>query len=119
MTPPLIPGDDRNVVSIFDYTRDQVESVRRELTAKIDHEARNRKQSAEMVTSTFNALSDKGWVKLTLDSITQDISEMKAQQKVDREESKRAQTRILTVTSGVLISLLTLLLTIIFGILIK
>lgn len=93
-------------MSPFDYAREQTEAVRKDFKEKFDHESRYRKQYGEMAAEAMAALSEKGWVTLTLATMTNDIKDM-----------KRGQNRIFITAFSLLITMLTLLVTIIFGVL--
>lgn len=105
MIPPL-PDDDRNVVSIYDYTRDQIKQLRDEVEADLNHEKRYRQQYGDMAAKAYEALAEKGWVTLTLAAVQKDVADM-----------KKGQNRIFITAFTLLITMLTLLITVIFGVL--
>lgn len=96
----------RQDISPYDYTREQIDALRRDVKDRLDHESGYRKQYGEMVAETYAALAEKGWVTLTL-----------AQMRVEVENMKRGQNRIFVTAFSLLITMLTLLATIIFGVL--
>ena len=105
--PPDYQADDhRNVVSIFDYTREQIQSVRHDFEKRLDHESRYRQQYGQMAADATAALGENGWVKLMMNSMADDIAEL-----------KKGVGRVYLMAFGLLISTLSLLLTVIFGIL--
>lgn len=109
MNPPVRPGmpeDDRNVVSIYDYVRDQMAQHRKEIDADLDHEKRYRQQYGEMASKAYEALAEKGWVTISLHAL-----------EIKMEAMQRGQNRIFITAFSLLITMLTLLLTIIFGVL--
>ncbi len=105
MIPPL-DDQGREILSSFDYTREQVASVREDFEKRFDHEARYRKQYGEMAANAMVALSEKGWVTLSLNALAEDMTSM-----------KKGQNRIFITAFSLLITMLTLLITIIFGVL--
>lgn len=109
--------DGRVNVSPFDYTREQVDQLRRDFKEKFDHEIAYRKQYGEMAAQAMVALSEQGWVSLKLRSLEDDIVDLKDTFKDESAKMKAAQSRIFITAFSVLISVLTLLITVIFGIL--
>lgn len=105
---PIRSNEPRADMSPFDYTREQMDQFRRDVKDRFDHESANRKQYGEMVSDTYTALAEKGWVTLTL-----------SQMRVDLDAMKRGQSRIFITAFSLLVTMLTLLVTVIFGILTK
>lgn len=95
-------------ISPFDYTREQVAAVRQEMMERFQHESAYRKQYGEMAGEAIMALSEKGWVSLGMSAVREDVADI-----------KRGQNRIFATAFALLISVLTLLVTVIFGILVK
>jgi hypothetical protein len=112
-----VPPDDRHELSHYDYTREQIQQVRKDFNDRLDHESRYRKQYGEMAAEAMQALSEKGWVNLKLTQLSDDVAEVKRAQKEDMADMKRSQNRIFATAFALLVSTLTLLVTVIFGIL--
>lgn len=96
----------RQDVSPYDYARDQIEALRRDVRDRFAHETAYRKQYGQMVSETYTALAEKGWVTLTLAQMRNDIDVM-----------RKGQNRIFVTAFSLLVTMLTLLVTVIFSML--
>lgn len=94
----------RENISPFDYTRELVQHVRDDFNDRLEHESRYRKQYGQMAAEAMQALSTKGWVTLELSALRSDVTDM-----------RKSQGRIFITAFALLISTLSLLLTVIFG----
>lgn len=104
--PTNVEGPRSADVSPYEYARDQIAVLRADVKERFDHETAYRKQYGMMVADTYTALAEKGWVTLTL-----------AQMRVDVDGMKKGQNRIFITLFSLLVTMLTLTITIIFGVL--
>lgn len=104
--PTRVDGPRSADMTPYDYAREQIANLRSDVKERFDHETAYRKQYGMMVSETYTALAEKGWVTLTL-----------TQMRVDIDTMKRGQNRIFITAFSLLITMLTLLATVIFTLL--
>lgn len=107
--------DERNNISPYDYAREMVEAARRDFDRALDHERRYRKQYGQAAADAVAALAPNGWVSLKLENIVKEVDDLESAHEKDMKRVQEAQTKIFVTAFALLISILTLLITVIFG----